>query len=116
MATTSRYELDFVQFFRQCEEGKITVSQLAAVIARRLNDLAGWARITGQEQDATDVEALWENFDFIAGDSTATMDELDDALERLYDWADNPGEFDSEGVPLHGMILCRVRSTLPSNG
>ena len=109
MATTSRYELDFLEAFRQCESGTITINVLARTIAHRLSELAQWARVTKEEWDATSVEPLVEAFDFLAEDSTATVDELDDILERLYDWADGP-VYDENGDVVPATILCRIRS------
>jgi hypothetical protein len=109
--TTSKYELDFLEPLRRCERGEIAVSSLAAVISSQLEELSRWASLMGEDDEAKEIDGLWEQFNFIAGDSTATADELDEALAELYNWADSPAAFDGDGNPISGVILCRVKSS-----
>jgi hypothetical protein len=110
--TTSKYELDLRPALIQYERKEITLSQFAALVAIPLDELSRWATICGEEDHARSLQALWQRFDFISSDSTSTIDELDDALEELYDWADAPSSFDSTGQPQRGQILCRVRNAI----
>ena len=108
--TTSKYELDLRPALFKFEERRLSIPQFAAIIASKLDELARWARFSGEEQDAQTIQDLWERFDFISGDTSATDEEVDDALESLYDWADSPASFDAQGQPVRGEILCRVRN------
>jgi hypothetical protein len=87
METTSKYELDFLDAFHQCEEEDFP-SRSWRRPSPKLSELAAWAKVMEEEHDAQEVEALLEQFALIAGDAASTADELDNTLEMLYDWAD----------------------------
>ncbi len=53
-------------------------------MAQRLDEMARWAKVSGEESDTQAIKALWQRFDFIRDDSSATVDELDDVLEELH--------------------------------
>lgn len=106
--TTSKYELDLRPALLQYKVEQLSVSQFAALVAHRLDELSRWAKVMGEDDHAQAVENLWQRFDFISGDASATVEELDDALEELYDWADSSTSFDEKGTPIRGEILCRV--------
>jgi hypothetical protein len=108
--TISKYELDLRPALLQYQLEGLSIPQFAALVAQRLDELVRWAKVMGENCDAEAIEGLWQRFDFISGDSTATVEELDEELEELYDWADSPSSFDNEGHPLRGEILCRVRN------
>lgn len=110
--TTSKYEIDLRPALFQYKVEQPSTSQFADLVAQRLNELSRWAKVMDEDGHAQEVEALWQRFDFIAGDTSATVEELDDALEELYDWADAPAAFDANGQPVRGEILCRVHNDL----
>ncbi len=68
------------------DESKLTIPQLAEIVAKRLKNmpLPKWL-------DADLVETRDEivsNFEDLARDSTANIEDFDGGLEQLYDWAD----------------------------
>lgn len=94
--TTSKHELDLRPALLQYKVEQLSISQFAALVAQQLNELSRWAKIVGEEHHAQALDSLWQRFNFISGDSRATVEELDNALEELYSWADSPARFDSE--------------------
>lgn len=96
--------------FLQYQVEQLSISQLAGLVAHRLDELSRWAKVMGEEDHAQAVEGLWHRFDFIASDSSATVEEFDDALEELYDWADTPAGINADGQLVRGGILCRVQN------
>jgi ABC-type transporter Mla subunit MlaD len=109
MSKQGQYELNFLEALKQYEQSSLSLNSLAGQITRKLEQLAQWARVTESEDDAKEIEELAEQFGFIAGDTTATEDELNQALEQLYDWADGP-VYDAQGQQVSSLLKCRVRS------
>ena len=109
MATHGKYELDFVSEFQACGEGKLSIPQFAGVVARKLEELSAWARVIDDPQDALEFERLLEGFEFLAGDVSATADELDEWLSELYDVAD-ANVFDDQGNLISNTLFCRIKN------
>jgi hypothetical protein len=108
MSKHGQYELDFHEALKRYEEGLLSISDLAGQITLKLEELARWARVTEEVDDAKEIEELAEQFGFLAGDTTATEDELNEALEQLYDWADG-AVYDGQGQKIPALLKCRIK-------
>ena len=72
--------LDFVQEWKDAEEGKVTPAEHCQKIAERLG-ASRYAR------GRVVVEAI-ARLEDLAKDHATTLDDFDGVLESLYDWAD----------------------------
>lgn len=63
-----------------------TIAQLAAIIADRIRELKPFG-LPDLDAEREDVAAEFQD---VAEDPCATSGDFDEAMERLYDWADTP--------------------------
>jgi hypothetical protein len=68
----------------QCKDGKISIQQLARVVAAKLKAIRPF---NDDELDA-ERDELVEEFEAFAADGDAYRDDFDDIMDRLYDWGD----------------------------
>ncbi len=71
--------------WEQAQEHEITISALAAVVAKRLKAIRSIDEQLDDERDE-----IVEEFEAMAADDEATANDFDDAMSRLYDWGNTP--------------------------
>jgi hypothetical protein len=77
------YKLDVKEPWRQRQEGEITIQQLAATVAKRL------VKVDFRDEDINfDRDDFVDELLGLSEDTSATADDFDDVLARLYDFAD----------------------------
>lgn len=82
--------LNLLPEWKQAKEGKITVSQLAGVIAERLASLEPF------ENDSDGLilnehhDEIVDEFNYLARDPDTEASDFDCVMEMLYNWADTP--------------------------
>jgi len=80
-----------------CREGTITIQELSAKVSTKLDRLA----VPNLPEDLKDEqeEFVWE-FEAAGEDEDLSVEEYDDILSRLYDWADTSldGKFGGKKV------------------
>lgn len=79
------YKLDMKEPWRQRQEGEITIQQLAATFAKRL------AKVDFKDEIGDvnfDRDNFVDEFEGLSEDTTASTDDFDDVLARIYDFAD----------------------------
>lgn len=77
-------ELNLADVFVPAKEGHVTVADLCGTIAKRLRLMKPF----GIESIDEERDEITDDFEFLASDGSADRDEFDEAMERLYDWAD----------------------------
>lgn len=80
-------KLDVRDLWKQHDDGEITVQQIATEMANRLEKLKWPIDLTGI---APGRDKFVEELQSLAEDEDADVDNFDDVLARLYDWADMP--------------------------
>lgn len=78
-----QFRLNIKPEWAKAKDGKITVQELAKVIAAKLDKID-----FGNDDANYESETLVEQFEEISRDETAGRDEFDDVMEELYDFAD----------------------------
>jgi len=101
----------------QAKAGAISRQALARVIAERLKALQPFevpARDANNEHQVNMLEWINEKrdelawiFEDCAGNSDLSVEDFDDAMENLYDWADSPVEMRGENV-VRGKKVCWI--------
>ena len=77
------YKLDVKEPWRQRQEGEITIQQLAATVAKRL------VKVDFHDEDINfDRDDFVDELLGLSETLSATADDFDDVLARLYDFAD----------------------------
>lgn len=79
-------KLDLTDVWEKANDEEITVSELSATIADRLEALSSF----GIKHDHVDLEKveIIEEFRILAEDECVDFDEFNFIFRRLYDWAD----------------------------
>lgn len=71
------------------QEGEIEISELAAVLAKRLRALEPFHGVNMTTMDLDDErQDLADEFEALAADPDAGTAEVDSVMERLYNWGD----------------------------
>lgn len=76
------YKLELKDLWKQRDEGKISISELARIVAGRI-EKATFFKIKTNEEALREIVMDFE-------DCSDDVDEFDSILEQLYDWADTP--------------------------
>jgi len=75
-------KLDLKDLWKQRDEGKITISELGKAVADRIKK-SKFYKLKTHEQSLREIVLDFE-------DCIDDVEEFDEILERLYDWADTP--------------------------
>lgn len=79
-----KHTLNLKVEWEQADEDKITVQQLASIVAAKLS------KIDFKDEDVNyDRDEFVDELEGFSEDLTATKNDFDNVWERLYDWADD---------------------------
>ena len=81
-----KYKIDVKDEWKRAKAGELKPCELAEIMANRL------APIVLLEIADAEVEGIMQDFDAMREDESATFDDFDKILARLYDWGDQ-GDF-----------------------
>ena len=79
-------KLDISDVVKKFQDGEIPISKMGTIIADRIGKLKSPSFDEWINQEKDDVQ---EGFNNLQYDEDSTVDDFNDRLEALYDWADS---------------------------
>jgi hypothetical protein len=76
------YKMDVKNEWKATKEGRMTIPQLSSIVLKKLKAF----KIEGDYE----IESIMEEFELLASNDEASIDNFDYIWEKLYDWADTP--------------------------
>ena len=81
-----KMKVDFSELWEKKKKNEITTQELSVEVVKGLNKLKnGFILTKGLKNE---LVTIIDGFDFLSVDNSATIDDFDYWLERLYDWGD----------------------------
>lgn len=69
----------------RAKDGEVTINELAGVIAARLKALVPF----GDDDLDNERDEIVEELESLAADQSAAISDIDDIMDRLFDWGDS---------------------------
>lgn len=84
-----KHKLEIKDDWQKAQSGEITHNQMANVISEKCKALAP---LIHDDELRSELGCIAEDFEHVSKNS-ADVEDFDDVMQRLYDWADSPVGF-----------------------